>query len=92
MRVSTLPLSNFILRSFLKLRICARLLIELVPIVDPEGKSKNLEPEFESKASEEKNNYLNLASNFSMLILKDIGQDKINELNKIDDFNYSPKR
>ena len=47
---------------------------------------------FSRKASEEKNNYLNLASKLSMLILKDIGQDKINKLNKIDDFDYSPKR
>ena len=47
---------------------------------------------FFKKSFRGKNNYLNLASNFSMLILKDIGQDKINKLNKIDDFDYSPKR
>ncbi len=45
---------------------------------------------FSKILSDDKNNYLNLAVELAGVILKDVGQDKINKLNKIDDFNYSP--
>ena len=36
-----------------------------------------------------KNKHLNLADELSQTILKDVGQEKINKLNNINDFNYS---
>ena len=40
--------------------------------------------------SDDKKKFLNVADELVQVILKDVGQDKINNLNNLDDFNYSP--
>ena len=45
---------------------------------------------FSKKVSDKKYNHIELADLIAENILKDLGQDKINELDKINDFNYSP--
>ena len=45
---------------------------------------------FSKDISDVKNKYLSLADELSQSILKDVGQEKINKLNNINDFNYSP--
>ena len=45
---------------------------------------------FSKDISDVKNKHLSLADELSQTILKDVGQEKINELNNINDFNYSP--
>ena len=44
---------------------------------------------FSKDISDVKNKHLNLADELSQTILKDVGQEKINKLNNINDFNYS---
>ena len=44
---------------------------------------------FSKDISDVKNKHLSLADELSQTILKDVGQEKINELNNINDFNYS---
>ena len=45
---------------------------------------------FSKKMSENKENNLKIADKLSELILHDIGQDKINKLDELNDFDYSP--
>ena len=44
---------------------------------------------FSKDISDVKNKHLSLADELSQTILKDVGQEKINKLNNINDFNYS---
>ena len=44
---------------------------------------------FSKDISDVKNRHLSLADELSQTILKDVGQEKINKLNNINDFNYS---
>ena len=44
---------------------------------------------FSKDISDVKNKHLSLADELSQIILKDVGQEKINKLNNINDFNYS---
>ena len=45
---------------------------------------------FQKKMSENKENNLKIADKLSELILNDLGQDKINKLDELNDFDYSP--
>ncbi len=45
---------------------------------------------FSKIISDDKKRYLNLADKLVRAILEDVGQDKINKLNNLDDFNYAP--
>ena len=45
---------------------------------------------FSKIISDEKNNYKEIANMLSETILDDLGQDKINKLNELNDFNYTP--
>ena len=45
---------------------------------------------FSHTISDDKSRYLILANELAQIILKDVGQDKINKLNTINDFNYTP--
>ncbi len=45
---------------------------------------------FSKKIDEEKENYLTMANTLSKNILYEIGQDKINELDELNDFDYTP--
>jgi hydroxymethylbilane synthase len=45
---------------------------------------------FSNKISKEKENYIKIANTLSQEILNDLGQEKINKLNELDDFNYTP--
>ncbi len=45
---------------------------------------------FSKDISDVKDKHLSLADELSKTILKDVGQEKINKLNNINDFNYSP--
>ncbi len=45
---------------------------------------------FSRKISDEKDNYAIIANTLAETILNDIGQEKINKLNELNDFDYSP--
>ena len=45
---------------------------------------------FSKKIKDEKNKYFNMAKSLSQTILYDIGQDKINKLDELNDFDYTP--
>tara|TARA_B000000532_G_C18834145_1_gene391740 strand:+ start:195 stop:1157 length:963 start_codon:yes stop_codon:yes gene_type:complete len=45
---------------------------------------------FSNKIFDEKNQYERLANNLAKLILDDIGQEKIDKLDELDDFDYAP--
>ena len=45
---------------------------------------------FSNKIFKEKENYIKIADILSQEILNDLGQEKINKLNELDDFNYTP--
>ena len=45
---------------------------------------------FSRKISDEKDNHATIANTLAETILNDIGQEKINKLNKLNDFDYSP--
>lgn len=47
---------------------------------------------FSKIISDEKNNNKEIANMLSETILDDLGQDKINKLNELNDFNYTPQR
>ena len=47
---------------------------------------------FSKKIKDEKNKYFNMAKSLSQTILYDIGQDKINKLDELNDFDYTPVR
>ena len=47
---------------------------------------------FSKKIKDEKNKYFNIAKSLSQTILYDIGQDKINKLDELNDFDYTPVR
>ena len=40
--------------------------------------------------SDEKDNHATIANTLAETILNDIGQEKINKLNELNDFDYSP--
>ena len=45
---------------------------------------------FSNKILDEKNQYVRLANNLAKLILDDIGQEKIDKLDELNDFDYAP--
>ena len=45
---------------------------------------------FSNKIFKEKENYIKIANMLSQQILNDLGQERINKLNELDDFNYTP--
>ena len=45
---------------------------------------------FSKKIKDKKNKYINMAKSLSQTILYDIGQDKINKLDELNDFDYTP--
>ena len=45
---------------------------------------------FSKKTEDAKNRYLKIATTLSKTILNDLGQDKINKLDELNDFNYTP--
>ena len=45
---------------------------------------------FSKKISDTKDKYLKMANTLSEIILNDLGQDKINKLDELNDFDYSP--
>ena len=45
---------------------------------------------FSKKISDAKDKYLKMANTLSEIILNDLGQDKINKLDELNDFDYSP--
>ena len=45
---------------------------------------------FSNKIFKEKENHIKIANTLAQEILNDLGQEKINKLNELDDFNYAP--
>ena len=45
---------------------------------------------FSKKISDAKDKYLKMANTLSEIILNDLGQDKINKLDELNDFDYTP--
>ena len=46
---------------------------------------------FSKKMSDSKENNLKIADTLSEIILNDLGQEKINKLDELNDFDYTPK-
>ena len=45
---------------------------------------------FSEIISDEKDNYIKIGNTLAKTILNDLGQEKINKLNELNDFDYSP--